>query len=512
MDIASFLRKKGKKWIILYGVYCINFVVYLIIILTLRPYWGEINSTVSGWVNSEIDIVFIVAIILLIPLIYGLYLLIINTIKIRKYEKISLHLLNKIAPIVLIIVYYILIIFLLQMLGDISNTIFQVFEYYSFFLFLGINIGLLIFLYPLIKTLLHLRNYLSNRIIKADKKKISIIILVILGYIFTYSLPLIIIPANVIYGDLPPKPKLIAHRGASYLAPENTIKAGEAALLYDQVIGWEVDIRISFDGIPFLLHDNTLIRTTNISDHFPSRKEDEASTFNMSELRELDAGSWFVDKDPYGALAKGLISEQTAETYRGIRIPTFEEVLNFTRDNDLYLDFDPDRPPSDHPYYDSFYEILINMTKDSGVDLSKMMIPTQNTDFLEVINNSAPAVKLGWGGSPSITEFQSSQYNYSYINTGDGYSNHDYRNLETANMDVMVWTIESVERYCQLWCLGIDWVKTNSPYKFNELEAPLFYLPITTYLLTWIILYVVLISTGSFLYIKLRRKSMENNL
>ncbi|GAJ17130.1 unnamed protein product, partial [marine sediment metagenome] len=190
---------------------------------------------------------------------------------------------------------------------------------------------------------------------------------------------------NVISGDLPPKPDIIAHRGASHLAPENTIVAGELAVEHGAV-GWEVDIRISVDGELILMHDDTLTRTTNVEDVFPNRKNDRTETFTLSELRQLDAGSWFVEKDPYGALAFGRISKEDGDNYRGIQIPTFEEILNFTRDNDFIIDFDTKLPSSSHLYSDVYFETILNETIESGINLTKVMIFTSDAEWIDLIN------------------------------------------------------------------------------------------------------------------------------
>ena len=506
MDINSFLGRKGKKWIILYCIYCTNFAIFLAYILLLEPYWGDINLTVSGWIDAKINIVLIVSIIILIPLSYGLSLLTIKLKKLIKTNIIKPHIIHKILPIILIIIFNLLIIVLLDLLEEYANVIFQSIEFYSFFIFLGIDTVLIMLLYPLLKIIPQLKESLSNKFIKANRKKTIILTCLIGGYLITYAVPFILIPSNVLNYDLPPKPELIAHRGASHLAPENTIEAGEAALPYNLVVGWEVDIQISYDGVPFLMHDDTLTRTTNISEHFPNRKDDKVYTFNISELRELDAGSWFVDNDPFGVIASGITSTASAEAFRGIKIPTFEEVLNFTRDNGYILDFDADRPPEGHPYYDDFYEILLNLTIESGIDASKMMIPTGNSGWLERINSSAPDIQLGWPGSPMIQEFQTSTTNYAYINTGDGYSNDEYRALKNADIDVMVYTIESIERFYQLWCLGVDWVKTNSPYKFNNLESNFLVFPIFPYITIWIVVCIISLSSIDIIRHKLKER------
>ncbi|MCS6809895.1 MAG: glycerophosphodiester phosphodiesterase [Tepidimonas sp.] len=80
-----------------------------------------------------------------------------------------------------------------------------------------------------------------------------------------------------------PFPRWIAHRGAGTLAPENTLAAFELGYRH----GWrafECDVKLSADGVPFLLHDATLERTTN--------GRGRAGERSWAELATLDAGSW----------------------------------------------------------------------------------------------------------------------------------------------------------------------------------------------------------------------------
>lgn len=80
-----------------------------------------------------------------------------------------------------------------------------------------------------------------------------------------------------------PYPRLIAHRGAGLLAPENTLAAFRVALQNGYRMA-ECDVRISSDGMVYLMHDDTLDRTTN--GHGPSANRP------WSELGQLDAGGW----------------------------------------------------------------------------------------------------------------------------------------------------------------------------------------------------------------------------
>ncbi len=80
-----------------------------------------------------------------------------------------------------------------------------------------------------------------------------------------------------------PLPRWIAHRGAGKLAPENTLAAFRAGA----ALGWrafECDVKLSADGVPFLLHDATLERTTN--------GQGPAGDQPWARLSRLDAGSW----------------------------------------------------------------------------------------------------------------------------------------------------------------------------------------------------------------------------
>jgi glycerophosphoryl diester phosphodiesterase len=80
-----------------------------------------------------------------------------------------------------------------------------------------------------------------------------------------------------------PYPRLAAHRGAGKLAPENTLAAFRLGYLHGYRMA-EFDVKLSADGVAFLLHDATLDRTTN--------HRGRADALAWRELSLLDAGSW----------------------------------------------------------------------------------------------------------------------------------------------------------------------------------------------------------------------------
>ncbi|GLB69414.1 glycerophosphodiester phosphodiesterase family protein [Arthrobacter mangrovi] len=90
-------------------------------------------------------------------------------------------------------------------------------------------------------------------------------------------------------------PLIIGHRGAAGTAPENTV----AAFKDGRASGadfFEIDVQLSKDGVPFLFHDDTPARTTNVEEVFPERAKDPITSFTWAELQQLDAGSYFGDK------------------------------------------------------------------------------------------------------------------------------------------------------------------------------------------------------------------------
>ena len=83
--------------------------------------------------------------------------------------------------------------------------------------------------------------------------------------------------------DIWPYPRWVAHRGAGKLAPENTLAAFKLGASHGYRM-FECDVKLSSDGVPFLMHDDTLNRTTN--------GQGVAGLQTWQTLQKLDAGSW----------------------------------------------------------------------------------------------------------------------------------------------------------------------------------------------------------------------------
>lgn len=107
--------------------------------------------------------------------------------------------------------------------------------------------------------------------------------------------------------------KVLAHRGYSSKAPENTMAAFQLAAEAG-ADGFELDVHLSRDGEVVVIHDETVKRTTG--------KKGKVRDLTLEEIRRLDAGSWFQ------------------EPFAGEPIPTLDEVLALAADKGLWLNIE----------------------------------------------------------------------------------------------------------------------------------------------------------------------------
>lgn len=110
-----------------------------------------------------------------------------------------------------------------------------------------------------------------------------------------------------------PYPRWIAHRGAGKLAPENTLAALRLGAGYGYRM-FECDVKLSADGVPFLLHDSTLERTTNGTGL--------AAAQPWASLQQLDAGRWHSAR------------------YVGERLASLQHVAQYCLDHACFLNIE----------------------------------------------------------------------------------------------------------------------------------------------------------------------------
>ncbi len=490
--------RKYKFWYTAFWIFFINISVFSLIALLVRPLWPDIDNFLSETTNLKFQWLMLILILSILLTGYGLFLVIRYSPQkiLKKMRNISLF--PKIILFPLLIIWDFMLYLLIEVGGDELGIIRTGLEYISPLIFFFLIIIIAVCSQKIISHVIRIWEKVKEQkrwksaFNKNNLTLVGIFIIILFGFI----LPYIIIPVNVFQGEIPPKPKIMAHRGASHLAPENTLIAGKLASEMG-AIGWEVDVSISYDGVFFLMHDNNLKRTTNVEEIFPDRKDDDATMFNISELRQLDAGSWFSDDDPYNTIADEFVDLQAAENYRGEKIPTLDEVLNLTRDYNLFIDIDAGRPSSDHPYYDEYDEILINQLFESGLN-EKIMTSLSSNLTVNMTKVST---------SQDIANFLDTEADL--LNTIHTLPNEQFQDYQEANITVMVWTVDTVQRFSQLWFLGVDYVKTNSLHLLIPLENPTWRMNSLSYYLIWIISDILCLIGGTLVYILKNKKNYD---
>ena len=127
--------------------------------------------------------------------------------------------------------------------------------------------------------------------------------------------------ANVF--DLPawPYPRWVAHRGAGKLAPENTLAAFRLGASHGYRM-FECDVKLSSDGVPFLMHDATLQRTTNARSKLGQGQSAVGGDHVWGALSQLDAGSWH------------------GRAYAGEPLPTLDAIAAYCIRNGYFLNIE----------------------------------------------------------------------------------------------------------------------------------------------------------------------------
>jgi glycerophosphoryl diester phosphodiesterase len=157
----------------------------------------------------------------------------------------------------------------------------------------------------------------------------------------------------------------VAHRGYSAVAPENTLPALAAGVLAGATL-IEFDVRTTADGVPVVIHDRTVDRTTSGSG--------QVSELTLDEITALDAGSWF------------------SPAYAGVRVPLLSEVLDLLRPHagprvDLLLEIKP-------PATLEQVKVIMGMVAEAGL-LHRTVVQSFDPAIVQLVGEAAPDVRLG---------------------------------------------------------------------------------------------------------------------
>ncbi|KAM8835798.1 glycerophosphodiester phosphodiesterase domain-containing protein 5 isoform 2-T4 [Synchiropus picturatus] len=267
---------------------------------------------------------------------------------------------------------------------------------------------------------------------------------------------------------LPPPPALFGHRGAPMLAPENTMMSFQKAVETGSD-GLETDVTISWDGVPFLMHDQTLRRTTNVQQVFPDRASSQAADFTWEELQNLDAGSWFLSDDPFGSV--GSLGSSGRVEVANQSVCSLLDFLQLAARTGQLVIFDLYRPPKGHPYRDSWiHQILEVIQIQSSIPSEQVLwLPSHLRPLVQQMD---PDLQQTTGSLLSPEQIQ--ENNIVRLNL-------HYRHMSASlvseysalNVSTNLYVVSEPWIYSLAWCSGVHSVTTNAPHLLHTLKRPL---------------------------------------
>jgi glycerophosphoryl diester phosphodiesterase len=237
-----------------------------------------------------------------------------------------------------------------------------------------------------------------------------------------------------------PYPRIFAHRGGGSLAPENTL----AAIRMGQSLGFrghEFDVKLSKDGVPMLLHDDTLERTTTGTGR--------AADLAWSELARLDAGAWH------------------SEAFRGERLAAFAEAAALLRSRDTMANVEV--KPTPGLEVETGRAVALDAAKHWAGAPTAPLLSSFSFEALMAAKEAAPHVPRGWLAKELTAG------DWTRLATLAAVSFHtDHRKLDRASIPrlrdkgyrVMVYTVNDAAIAEELFAAGVDGIFTDNLREF----------------------------------------------
>jgi len=233
-------------------------------------------------------------------------------------------------------------------------------------------------------------------------------------------------------------PIIVAHRGASVAAPENTLASIKAAV--QARADWvEWDTRVTIDGQILLQHDDTLQRY--IGDKV------KIADMTFDQARAYDLGSWFNKR------------------FAGEKMPSLKEAIEASLPNVMPLIERKAGSAQQH------YGVLREMDV-----MDQVVVQAFDWEFLRELRKLAPELRLGALGSKAIKEKHFAEIfemKPEYVGWGStGLKRKDIERFQAEGIQVAVWTVDDPKEVRKFMSWGIDAIITNDPARTRKvLEA-----------------------------------------
>ncbi|GAB2774678.1 hydrolase [Streptomyces chlorus] len=266
----------------------------------------------------------------------------------------------------------------------------------------------------------------------------------------TAALLLPLSPARATGGDT--LPLVVAHRGASGYAPENTLPAADKAA--ELGVDWvESDVQRTNDGELVVLHDDSLARTTDVEEVFPGRSPWKVRDFTAAEISQLDAGSWF------------------GPAFAGTRVPTLEQFVQRLERHDQKLLLEIKSPQLYPGIEGETLKVLSNKGWLDGAHLrNRLVVQSFSADSVRTVHELKPGVKTGFLGAPPVKDLPAyadfvDQINPSHASLSIGYvaAVQGFRGPHSKPLEVLTWTVDDAAAARRAAGFGVDGIISNKP-------------------------------------------------
>ncbi|KAL1774507.1 glycerophosphodiester phosphodiesterase domain-containing protein 4 [Sigmodon hispidus] len=241
------------------------------------------------------------------------------------------------------------------------------------------------------------------------------------------------------------------------------------------------------DGVPFLMHDYDLSRTTNIREVLPSAAYNHTANFNWTFLSTLNAGKWFIKHKPFFGMKP--LSEAKKRRASNQSIPSLDQLLKLARDEKKFVIFDLFGPPPKHPLRHTFVRKVVKIILDSKIEQHLIFwLPGYDRNY---VRNIAPGFQHV-GRLISIEEL--AKENMTIVNVD--YKRLFYRGLrlkhyKAAKIHINVYVINEPWLFSLAWCYRINSVTTDNIELLNQLSHPLFFMTPGYYTFLWLFMDIV---------------------
>uniref|UniRef100_A0A8B9LF26 Glycerophosphodiester phosphodiesterase domain-containing protein 5-like n=1 Tax=Astyanax mexicanus TaxID=7994 RepID=A0A8B9LF26_ASTMX len=323
----------------------------------------------------------------------------------------------------------------------------------------------------------------AGQILRVERTRFQalLLLLYICVLLVLYLAPLTISsPCIMDRANLKPRPAVIGRRGAPMLAPENTGMSFNKAL-QQKVSAFETDVTVSMDGVPFLMRDRTLRRTTNVASVFPQRQHGDASLFNWTEIRSLNAGLWFLRDDPYWTVQ--FMTGRDRSRAGNQTVCSLVDLLRLAARTNRTVIFSLRRPPPQHPRYQLWIKDTLRAVQRSGIQSEQVMWTPDW--YRKTVRAAVPLLQATSGEKPPGEEVRERgtrtlSLHYSQATVPE------LRRLSSSNVSLNVYPVNEPWLYSVLWCSGVQSVSSDAPHILRKVPHPIWLMSPDEYCLIWI--------------------------